>query len=263
MGYNTIRLDLDGYVGRLTLNRPDRANSIIKEMTHELASAVETIRDANQLRVIVLTGAGKYFCAGEDIEEFKQLQSYPPAELEKDMRSFLETIGQIHRLPIPVVARVNGDAFGGGVGLALACDLRVMVSSARLGFIFARIGLTGSDAGVTYFLPRLIGPSRALEILLKGTVFNGETALREGLVHYAVGAEELDNVTNKITTQLASGPPIATRFTKEGVYASLARSLSEELDFEAHAQTICMMSADHKEGVKAFQEKRIPDFKGR
>ena len=263
MGYSTLRLELDGAVGRLTLNRPDRANSMTIEMGRELVSAIETIRAATHLRVIVLTGAGKYFCAGEDMAEFKLLQSYPPAELETEVRAFLETIGQIHRLPLPVIARINGDAFGGGVGLALACDLRVMVSSARMGFAFARVGLTGADAGVTYFLPRIVGPARALEILLKGPVFDGETAAREGLVHRVVAPEELDNATHEITMQLATGPPIATRFTKEGVLASLARSLSEELDFEAHAQTTCMMSEDHREALKALKEKRLPNFRGR
>jgi enoyl-CoA hydratase/carnithine racemase len=263
MEYKTLKLELDGAVGRLIFNRPDRANSITMEMGSELVSAIETIRSASHLRVIVLTGAGKYFCAGEDMAEFELLQSYPPAELETSVRAFLETIGQIHRLPLPVIARINGDAFGGGVGLALACDLRVMVTRARMGFAFARVGLTGADAGVTYFLPRLVGQARAMEILLKGTVFDGETAAREGLVHRAVEPEELDNATDEIARQIAAGPPIATRFTKEGVLASLARSLSEELDFEAHAQTTCMMSEDHREALKALKEKRLPNFRGR
>lgn len=258
-----MKLELDGAVGRLTFNRPDRANSITMEMGSELVSAIETIRSASHLRVIVLTGAGKYFCAGEDIAEFELLQSYPPAELEISVRAFLETIGQIHLLPIPVIARINGDAFGGGVGLALACDLRVIAAGAKLGFAFARVGLTGADAGVTYFLPRLVGQARAMEILLKGMVFDGETAAREGLVHCVVEPEKLDDATDEITRQIAAGPPIAMRFTKQGVLASLASSLSEELDFEAHAQTTCMMSEDHREALKALKEKRLPNFMGR
>ena len=263
MEYKTLKLELDGAVGRLTFNRPDRANSITMEMGSELVSAIETIRSASHLRVIVLTGAGKYFCAGEDMAEFELLQSYPPAKLETSVRAFLETIGQIHLLPLPVIARINGDAFGGGVGLALACDLRVMATSAKLGFAFARVGLTGADAGVTYFLPRLVGQSRAMEILLKGTVFDGETAAREGLVYRVVEPEELDDATDEIARQIAAGPPIATRFTKQGVLASLTSSLSEELDFEAHAQTTCMTSEDHREALKALKEKRLPNFMGK
>lgn len=263
MGYNTLKLETDKAVARLTLNRPERANSMTMEMGRELAAAVEAIRANANVRVVVLSGAGKHFCAGADMGEFERLHSSPPDEVEAAVRAFLEAIGEMHRLPIPVIARINGDAYGGGVGLALACDLRVMATSARMGFAFSRVGLTGADAGVTYFLPRLIGPARAMDILLMGKVFNGEAAARAGLVHHAVGAEELDRVTDDLAAQLAGGPPIGIRFTKEGVNESLARSLTEEFDFEARAQTACMMSADHKEGVKAFMEKRAPKFEGK
>ncbi|CAG0957371.1 partial Crotonyl-CoA hydratase, partial [Gammaproteobacteria bacterium] len=164
---------------------------------------------------------------------------------------------------IPVIARINGDAFGGGTGLALAADWRVMATHARLGFVFARVGLAGADAGVTYFLPRLVGPARALEILLKGKVFNADAALQADLVYDVVAPEELDRATDELARQLASGPPIGTRFTKEGVIESLNRSLDAEFDFESRAQTTCLVSADHKEGVKAFLEKRTPRFEGR
>lgn len=262
MGYNTLKLETEGAAARLTLNRPEQANAMTMEMGRELADAMETVRADPGIRVLVLTGAGRRFCAGGDMAEFARLQGSPPSEVEAAVRVFLEAIGDMHRLPIPVVARINGDAYGGGIGLALACDLRVMAAEARMGFVFHRVGLTGADAGVTYFLPRLIGPGRAAEILLLGRVLDGESALRAGLVHRAVPSAELDRATDELMAQLAAGPPLATRYTKEGLTNSLARSLSEEFDFEAHAQTACMMSADHREGVRAFQEQRAPVFTG-
>lgn len=263
MEYNTLTLETDGPVARLTLNRPDRANAMTMGMGRELADTIQAIRTAPGVRVLVLTGAGRHFCAGADMAEFGRLQSSPPAEVESAVRAFLEAIGEMHCLPIPVVARINGDAFGGGVGLALACDLRVMSTNARLGFAFARVGLSGADAGVTYFLPRLVGPARASEILLLGEVMDGERALRSGLVHRAAPAEELDGATEELVAKLAAGPPLATRYTKDGLVNSLVRSLAEEFDFEARAQTACMMSADHREGVQAFQERRTPLFTGK
>ncbi|MBI4790987.1 MAG: enoyl-CoA hydratase/isomerase family protein [Chloroflexi bacterium] len=263
MGYNTLKLETDNAVARLTLNRPERANSMTMEMGRELAAAVGAIRADSNVRVVVLSGAGKHFCAGADMAEFERLHSSPPDEVEAAVRAFLEAIGEMYRLPIPVIARINGDAFGGGVGLALACDLRVMAMSARMGFAFSRVGLTGADAGVTYFLPRIVGPARAMEILLMGTVFDGEAAAQEGLVSRVAAPDELDRLTDELAAKLAAGPPIGIRFTKEGVIESLARSLTAEFDFEARAQTACMMSADHKEGVKAFMEKRAPVFVGK
>lgn len=263
MSYSTLKLEFNDAIARLTLNRPDRANSITLEMGRELAAAMEMVRASAQARVLVVTGAGKFFCAGADMAEFERMQTAPRAELEQSVRFWLDAIAQMHRLPMPVIARVNGDAFGGGIGLALACDLRVIGVGARLGFVFARVGLSGADAGVTYFLPRIVGPARAMEILLQGKVFGAEEALEAGLVTRAVAAEELDRATDELAAKLAGGPPIATGYTKEGVNESLRRTIDEEFDFESRAQTTCLMTADHQEGVKAFLEKRAPKFEGK
>ena len=265
MKYNTLKLEIEETTACLTLNRPDHANAMTFEMGRELIAAIDVLQNEPRLRVLVLTGAGQYFCAGADMTEFGHLRSLSPREIKEkaEQNPLAIAIRALHQMPIPVVARINGDAYGGGVGLTLACDLRVMSSTARLGFIFPRVGISGADGGATYFLPRLIGLARATEILLLGQEIDSATALEMNLVHRSVPPEELDRVTNDLVARLAAAAPIATRFTKEGLTQSLARSIDEEFGFERRALAACLLSEDHWEGVQAHREKRTPRFKGK
>lgn len=265
MSYRTLELTSEGAVARLTLNRPQHANAMTFEMGHELVAALGELRDEAATRVLVLTGAGRHFCAGADLAEFEQLQVLPPEEVRAraERNSLLRAIRALHELPIPVIAGINGDAYGGGVGLALACDLRVIASTARLGFLFPRVGISAADGGTTYFLPRLIGWARAAEILLLGQEVDGEAALEMRLVHRLVAPEELQRTVDDLAARLAAAAPIATRLTKEGLIRSLSRSIDEEFDFEGQALAACLLSEDHWEGVRALREKRAPRFKGR
>ncbi len=265
MKYKTLKLRVDGAVARLTLNRPDHANAMTFEMGRELLAAMSVLRNESLVRVLVVTGAGEHFCAGADLAEFKLLRNLSPEEVTRkaEQNPLLHAIQALHELEIPVVARINGDAYGGGVGLALACDLRVLSSTARFGFIFPRVGVSSADGGATYFLPRLIGLAQATEILLLGQEIDSKRALEINLVHRSVVPEELNRVTDDLVTRLAAAAPIATRFTKEGLKQSLVRSIDEEFSFERQALAACLLSDDHWEGVQAFSEKRTPQFKGK
>lgn len=262
MKYRTLELALEGTVARLTLNRPRHANAMTFEMGQELVATLDELRDEAAVRVLVLTGAGRHFCAGADLAEFEQLRSLPPEEVRDraERNPLLQAIRALHQIPIPVVARINGDAYGGGVGLALACDLRVMASTARLGFVFPRVGISAADGGTTYFLPRLIGLARAAEVLLLSQEIDGKTAFEMKLAHRLVAPAELDHATDDLVARLAAAAPLATRLTKEGLTQSLARSMDEEFSFECRALAACLLTDEHREGVRALREKRAPRF---
>jgi enoyl-CoA hydratase/carnithine racemase len=265
VSYRTLQLRIEGAVARLTLDRPERANAMTFEMGNELLAALDVVRSDRELRVLVLTGAGRYFCAGADLDEFARLRSLPPEAVREaaQRNPLLHAIRALHELRIPTIARINGDAYGGGTGLALACDLRVMSSAARLGFIFPKVGISAADGGATYFLPRLIGLARATEILLLGLEIDGDTARGIGLVHRSAPPEDLDRVTEELAARLAAAAPIATGFTKVALSRSLACSIEEEFSFELEALAACLLSADHREGVEALREGRTPVFKGK
>lgn len=265
MNFKTLKFETEGTVARLTLNRPEQANAMTFEMGRELLAAMRPLQNDSRVRVLVLSGAGGHFCAGADLTAFKRLRTLSPEEVTEraERNPLLHAIQALHQLPIPIVARINGDAYGGGVGLTLACDLRVMSSTARLGFIFPRVGISSADGGVTYFLPRLIGLARATEILLLGQEIDSSAALEMNLIHRSVAPEELDRVTDDLAARLAAAAPLATRFTKKALTESLARSIDEEFDFERKALAACLLSDDHWEGVQALQEKRTPRFKGK
>lgn len=257
-----VLAEIAEHVGTVTLNRPDKLNAFTVEMVEELTDALKLLTSSKNVRVIVLTGAGRAFCAGADVGLLKRIVEENDEEMGRRLvdggREVLTMIRHTHQ---PVVASLNGVAAGGGANLALACDLRVAADDAKIGQVFARIGLH-PDWGGTFFLPRLVGPSKALELFLTAELIVAERAKELGLVNRVVPAEKLAEATRALAHKIAAAPPGAVRRMKHAVYKSEWATLKEMLDYELEAQMACFRTADFMEGLKAFFEKREPRFTG-
>jgi 2-(1,2-epoxy-1,2-dihydrophenyl)acetyl-CoA isomerase len=255
-----LRLESKDGISTITLTRPDRLNALAHDMLDALVEALDTVKRGDD-RVLVLTGEGPAFCAGADRSEMIER---PPSEWEPIVDHYLDPVRQIADLDIPVIARLQGDTVGGGFGLAIASDFRIARAGIRLGAPFVKIGLAGCDMSAGYYLPRLIPLGAATEMMMTGRLIKAEEALSLGLVHRVVPAEELDAAVESFTTQFVNGPPLALAFTKRAIRRSLDLDRDAEFDYEVFAQTNCIQTEDHREGVRAFfDEKRTPVFKGR
>jgi 2-(1,2-epoxy-1,2-dihydrophenyl)acetyl-CoA isomerase len=252
-----------GGVATLTLNRPDKLNAFNAELRSEMLRALAEIINDDGIRVIVVTGAGRAFCAGADIGYLQQLVREEDWEAA---RSLVEAgralVTMIRDTPKPVLASVNGAAAGGGANLALACDIRIASERASIGQTFSRIGLH-PDWGATYFLPRLVGPSKAAELFFTGEVIEATEALRLGIFNRVVAHEALPEETAKLARLLAERAPLALALAKRATYTSERHTLAEMLDLELDHQLRCFRSHDATEGLAAFLEKRPPMFVGR
>lgn len=243
----------------LTLNRPERRNALSVRLGHELLRALRDLAENEAARVLVLTGAGKAFCAGGDFSEI-QAANADARKAQEGVGVFLDVFQALREIPFPSIAWINGDAVGGGCCLALGCDLRIAVRGARLSLPFVNIGLAGADLGASYILPRLVGLTRATEMLLLAQTVTAEEAAGLGLIHRAVEPEGLDREVAELAGRLARGPRLALRLTKQALAASLDRGLAEALAFERYAQTLAIQSPDVLEGVRALLERRPPRF---
>ena len=244
----------------ITLDRPDKLNAFVGHMRRDLADALERAGRDDGVRVVVLTGAGRAFCAGGDVAAMNELMERREADEFARMlgagRHVVETIRQMTK---PVVASINGAASGAGFNLALACDLRVAARSATFAQSFVKVGLH-PDWGGTYFLPRIVPPNIACELLFLGDAIDAERALALGLVNRVVPDEGLEAETMELAERLRAAPREAIAAAKHAVYLSPHAELDEMLQYETEAQLRCFRTADAREGVRAFLEKREPRF---
>ncbi len=262
MSYEHILVSRDGAVGTVTINRPAKLNAFAGQMRQDAATALRELAADAAIRVVVVTGAGRAFCAGADIDYMKGLLEHDDTE---GFTSLVEAgravVTAIRETPKPVIASVNGPAAGGGANLALACDIRIASDRASIGQTFTRIGLH-PDWGGTYLLPRLVGSSRALELFFSGEMVSAPEALRLGLFSRVVPHERLAAETATLARALAAQPPLALALVKQAVFGERASLAAETLDLELQHQLRCFASRDAREGFAAFLEKRQPSFQG-
>lgn len=253
--------EADG-IATITLNRPDKLNAFIGHMRRDLAEVLEHAGSDRSTRVVIITGAGRAFCAGGDIAFMAELMQRRDAEeFSRILGAGKRVILAIRQMTKPVIASINGPASGAGCNLALACDLRIAANNATFSQSFAKVGLH-PDWGGTYFLPRLVTPNKACEMFFLGDTIDAAEAARLGIVNQVVAPEELESATMELAQRLRAAPPIALAAAKHAVYVSQAADLEEMLRYETEAQLRCFESDDAHEGVHAFLEKREPKFTG-
>jgi 2-(1,2-epoxy-1,2-dihydrophenyl)acetyl-CoA isomerase len=252
-------------VAVLTLNRPDRLNALSRPMLDGMLEALPRLADDPEVGAIVVTGAGRGFCAGGDVKamaEGTEMGGVTMEEKAQALRSRMEVSRWLHELPKPTIAMVRGAAAGAGLSIALACDLRVASDTARFGTAFARVGYSG-DFGGSWFLTQLVGTAKARELYYTAELIDAAQALALGMVNRVVPDARLEEETMALARTLASGPRVALRYMKRNMNAAESNSLTEHLDLEAWHHTRTGMTEDHREAAKAFVAKRAPIFKGR
>lgn len=263
--FETLLLKREDHIATLSLNRPERLNAINSKMMEELPVALHRVAQDRDVRVLILTGAGRAFCAGGDISQPADSSGFGTT-VQEISRSLLHvyrgTTLQLHNLEVPTIAMVNGVATGWGFDLALACDLRIGSNNARFRVSFTAVGLTPATGGV-WLMPRVMGLPKAAELIFTADFVDADEAQRLGVLNRVAPADKLESETLAVARRIANGPPIALRLSKMQLYRGLDTDLPAALETAAACQAICITSEDHKEAVAAFGQKREPVFKGR
>jgi enoyl-CoA hydratase/carnithine racemase len=259
----SFRYTFEAGVATITLARAERLNALTFEVYGELREVFDAMNGEDEIRAVVLTGEGRAFCSGGDVEDIiGELFARDMQGLMAFTRMTGALIASIRRLRRPVVAAVNGTAVGAGAVIALACDFRIASDTAKFGFIFPKVGLCGADMGAAYLLPRVVGLGRASELLLLGDVVGAEEALRIGLVNKVVPQSECVATARAFADRLASGPAFAHAMTKQMLESEVGMTLDQAIEAEAQAQAICMQHPDFRAAFDAWKDKRPIHFVG-
>ncbi len=247
----------------LVMNRPDRMNALNNELATALNATLDRIAQDEAVHVVVLTGAGRAFCAGGDLALIgKGRETGNSQSLEPLLRAGMQSVLKIRTMPQPVIAAVNGAAAGAGMNIALAADIRIAAEEAAFGENFAKVGLF-PDYGGTYFLPQLVGPAKAAELFYTGDMIDAKTALSLGIVNQVFPGAALEGEILRLARKIAQGPQVAIRAVKSVIFGKEKKALEEALEQEVSEQIRCFLSEDCKEGIRAFFEKRPPKFTGK
>jgi enoyl-CoA hydratase/carnithine racemase len=250
----------DGVV-TITLNRPERLNALTFDVYRELTDTFAALENEPEARVVVITGAGRAFCSGGDVHEIiGELFNRDMEGLLEFTRLTCDLVRNIRALRKPVIATLNGTTAGAGACIALASDIRIASEAAKIAFLFVKVGLSGADMGAAYLLPRVVGLTKATELLYTGDFISAQEAERIGLYNRVVPGDQLNAITRELAERLAEGPAFALAKTKELLDREASMSFDAALECEAQAQAICMQHPDYREAYEAFVDKRAPKF---
>ena len=258
-GYKTIILEKKSGIATITLNQPQKFNSIDQDMIEELIMATQEVHNDPEVKVVILTGRGKGFCAGGDLDS-PMYDIKDPGTLSEIVLKFGQFSLALRNMPKPVIAMVNGVAAGAGFSFVLACDIIIASDKARFGHVYQNIGVQ-SDGGSSYFLPRIVGVPRACELMFTGDIIDAKEAERIGLVNRVVPADELEERTMELALKLTGKSSFSIGMAKKSIYQCLNMDLAAAIESEARSHTLTMLSDDMQEGISAFKEKRSPKFK--
>jgi len=257
----SVRYEVAERIATITIDRPEVKNALGPDEWRALSARVDDAAADGDVRVVVITGAGGTFSAGGDLKTMPERLAEPRDVRTANLTVLAQIVPKLRALPKPVIAMIDGACVGAGLSLALACDLRIASARAKLGAAFHRVGLTG-DFGVLWLLPRIVGPTHAMDLLMRAEVVDAARAEAIGLVTRVVDPERLADETYDYARRLADGPPVAQGFTKQGLHRALEADLPSMIAWEAEAQATCSHTADAYEGVHAFLERRKPVFRG-
>jgi enoyl-CoA hydratase/carnithine racemase len=256
---NAVLMETKNRICVLTFNQPDKLNAMNDVMAEAFSSAIDQIKKDQEPKVLILTGAGRAFSAGGNLERMKSNVGSNPAKRKKESFAFYNSFLRLMDLEIPTIAAINGHAIGAGACVSLACDMRIAAENSKIGFTFAKIGLH-PGMGAEYFLTRIIGRARTFELLMTGDILSAEEAFRIGLVNHLSPPEKLMDNTLELAGKIAAMPVLPIRMLKESIDAATRNTLAETLHREAAYQALCYMTTDISEGIDSAREKRPSKF---